>query len=100
MTVDTGLVTSSTLLIVWGVLQSFALEYLWFVKDWFDGLEKRKKQTVNALGLLVITVVLYGLSLAEVINGFTPDLEGALAAATAYFVALGVGQGVHTGTKK
>lgn len=98
--IDTGTFTSATLVVVWGVVQSFCLEYLWFVGDWFNALDPRKKQTVNAAGLFVVVAVVFGLSLANVINAFSPDLEGAFTALVAYFVALGVAQGVHSGTKK
>ena len=97
---DTGSFTSATLIVLWSVIQAFALEYLWFVKDWFSALEPRKKQTVNALGVFIITAAAYVLSLLDVINAFTPDLQGLVAAFTAFFLALGIGQGVHLGTKK
>ena len=100
MTIDTGTFTASTLIIIWSVLQTFGLEYLWFVKDKFDTLTPRKKQTVNAAGIFVVAAVAYGLSLANVINAFSPDLKGLLAAFMSMFIALGIGQGVHMGTKK
>lgn len=100
MQVDTGTVTSATILVVWGVIWSFSLEYLWVVKDWFDTLEARKKQTVNAAGIILVAAAFYGLSLGGVVNAFSPDLEGAVAAIVAIVAALGLGQGVHLGTKK
>jgi hypothetical protein len=98
--INTGAFTAATLIVIWGIVQSFALEYLPWIKDWFDGLEVRKKKTVNAAGILVVVVVAYVLSLADVVNAFTPDAEGLAAAVTAYFVSLGVAQGVHSGTKR
>ncbi len=100
MQVDTGTFTASTLLVIWGVFQSFGLEYLWFVKDWFSRLESRKKQTVNAVGLFLVGATAYGLSYFGIINAFSPDLTGLVAAFTAYFIALGVAQGVHRATKQ
>lgn len=99
-TVDTGTFTSATLLVIWGITQSFLLEYLWFVKDWFSALDPRKKQTANAAGLFIVVAIVFGLSVADILSAFTPDIEGALVALVTYFVALGVAQGVHTGTKK
>ena len=100
MTVDIGPVTAATITLIWGVLWSFAMEYLWFFKDWVDKLDPRKKQSVNALGIFIVVAVIYTLSFFDVVNGFSPDLEGLLAAFIAFFLSLGVGQGVHLGTKK
>lgn len=100
MQIDTGSLTAGAVITLWGILQSFGLEYLWFVKDWFDKLDVRKKQTVNAAGVFLITAIAYGLSVAGIINAFTPDLEGLLAAFIVFFTSLGVAQGVHRATKK
>lgn len=97
---DTGPFTSTTLVLLWSVIQSFALEYLWFVKDWYGGLDVNKKRTVHAGGVFVIALGAYLLSLVGVINAFTPDFAGAVAALTAFFAALGVSTGIHLGTKR
>ena len=98
--IDVGTITASSVIMIWSVIQTFALEYLWFVKDAFDKLDPRKKQTVNASGIFIVTAIIYGLSLGNVIKGFSPDLEGLIAALMVFFTALGVNQGVHLGTKK
>lgn len=98
--VDVGTITASGVVLIWSIIQTFSLEYLWFVKDWFDKLEPRKKQTANAAGIFIVTAAAYGLSVANVINGFSPDLNGLLAALVVFFTALGVNQGIHMGTKK
>lgn len=99
-TIPTGPITSSMIITAWAIIQSFGLEYLWFVKDWFSTLDTGKKKTVNAAGVFAITAIAYGLSLGGVIDGFSPDLAGALTALLVFLTALGIGQGVHAGTKK
>jgi len=99
-TINVGTVTAATVITLWGVLQSFGLEYLWFVKDWFNALDAGKKKTANFVGILVVTAVVYGLSFFGVIDAFTPDVAGALAAGAVLLGALGIQQGVHLGTKK
>ena len=100
MTVDTGTFTAASLLVIWGVLWSFGLEYIPGVKTWFSTLEPGLKQSVNAGGIVFVAAVAYGLSLGGVINAFSPDLEGVVAAAVAVVASLGIGQGVHLGTKR
>jgi hypothetical protein len=99
-TISTGPITSGMIITAWAIIQSFGLEYLWFVKDWFAALDTGKKKTVNAAGVFIVTAIAYGLSLAGVIDGFTPDLSGALTALFVFLAAIGIGQGVHAGTKK
>lgn len=100
MNLDTGEFSAVTLVLLWGILQTFALEYLWWVKDVFEALPPNKKRTVNAAGVFVIAAGAYVLSLLGVINAFTPDLAGAVAALTAFFAALGINTGVHLATKR
>ena len=99
MTIDIGPATAGMITLIWATLWSFAMEYFWFFKDWVDKLDPRKKQGVNALGIFVIVTVMYLLSLFDVMDAFTPNLQGLLEAFVVFFVALGVGQGVHLGTK-
>ena len=100
MQVDTGTVTAANVIVVWSAIQSFALEYLWFVAPWFNALEENKKKTVNALGVFLIVLVAYLLFLFDVINAFSPDLAGAFTAVGVFFGGLGIGTGVHFATKK
>ena len=100
MQVDTGTFTAASILVIWGVIWSFGLEYVPGVKTWFGALEPGLKQTVNASGIVLVAATAYGLSLSGVINAFSPDLEGAVAAAVAVVASLGIGQGVHLGTKR
>ena len=100
MQVDTGTVTAAIVIVIWSALQSFALEYLWFVSPWFDTLDVKKKKTINAAGVFLIVLVAYLLSFFDVINAFSPDLAGAFTAVGVFFGALGIGTGVHFATKK
>lgn len=99
-TIDVGTVTASTIIAAWSIIQAIGLEYLWFVKDWFDKLDAGRKKTVNGAGIFTVTAIVYGLSLADVINGFSADVGGAFAALVVLFTALGINQGVHMGTKR
>lgn len=98
--IDVGTVTATTIITIWSIVQAIGLEYMWFVKDWFDKLDEAKKRTVNGAGIFAVTAIVYGLSLANIINGFSPDINGAVAALIIMFTALGVNQGVHMGTKR
>lgn len=95
-----GEVTSAGVITAWAILQAVAFEYLWFVKDWYDKYDEKKKRTINGAGIVAITAIVYGLSLGGVIDGFSPDVAGALKALVVCGTALGVGQGVHSGTKR
>jgi hypothetical protein len=99
-TISVGTVTAATIITLWGIIQSFGLEYLWFVKDWFNALDTGKKKTTNFVGILIVTLVVYGLSFFGVIDAFSPDVAGALAAGAVILGALGIQQGVHQGTKR
>jgi len=99
MQVDTGTVTASIVIVIWSAVQSFALEYLWFVSPWFDKLEPKQKKTINAAGVFLIVLIAYLLSVFDVVNAFTPDLAGAFTAVGVFFGALGIGTGVHLATK-
>ena len=100
MQVDTGSVTVTVVIIIVSAIQTFALEYLWFVSPWFEKLDDKQKKTVNAGLVLLVVLIAYLLSVFDVINGFTPDLAGAFTAVGVFFGALGIGQGVHRATKK
>ena len=99
MEIQTGDLTAGTLIYIWTLAQTLGLEYLWFLKDKFAKLEEGQKRAVNAVGLLGATVVIYGLSLADVLDTFTPDVAGAFKALGVLVSALVIGQGVHIGTK-
>jgi len=98
--VSTGTLTVTIVIIIWTAIQTFALEYLWFVEDKFQKLDEKKKKTVNAVGILIIVVFAYVMALLKVFDTFTPDLAGAMTAIGVYFGALGIGQGVHRATKR
>ena len=98
--INVGTVTAAGVITLWSIIQTFGLEYFWFVKDAFVKLTEGQKKTVNFAGIFIVTAVIYGLSFAGVIDAFTPDVAGGVAAATVLFTALGVGQGVHFATKK
>lgn len=96
-----GELTAGAIVTAWAIIQTFGLEYLWFVKDWFDGLEVGKKKTVNAVGVFIVTLGAFLLSaFVEEINWFTLDVFGVASALFVFLGALGIGQGVHAGTKK
>lgn len=92
--------TAQIVAIVFGILWSFAMEYLWFFKDWINTLDSDKKQSVNALGMFIVVAGTFALSMFDVIDWFTKDVNGVLAAFFTFFIALGIAQGVHQGTKK
>lgn len=100
MQVDTGTITAAAVIIIWSAIQSFSLEYLWFVSPWFDSLAENKKKSVNALGVFIVVLAAYLLSAFDVINAFSPDLAGAFTAISVFFGALGIGTGVHFATKR
>ncbi len=100
LTLSTGEVTASGLVFVWSLLQSFGLEYIPGVRVWFDTKEPGIKKSVNAAGLGVVAGGLYLLSLAGVVDAFTPDLNGFVVALGAYFLSLGIQYGVHAQTKR
>lgn len=99
-TINVGTITAAGIIGAWAIIQSFGLEYLWFVKDWFNALDVGKKKTVNFLGILIITALAFLLSVAGVVDAFTPDLAGLVAAGGILLGALGIQQGVHSGTKR
>ena len=92
-------ITAAFVIAAYGVVQSIILEYVWFIKNWFQALEPGQKRFVNAVGLTGITALIYGLSLGGVIDSFSPDLAGAIKAAGVLVGALTVTQGFHSGTK-
>jgi hypothetical protein len=92
-------ITAAGVVFLYGVAQTLILEYFWFVKNWFQKLEPGQKRFANAVGLTVVTVAVYGLSFAGVIDSFTPDVAGALKAVGVLVGALTITQGVHAGTK-
>ena len=98
--INVGTLTAAGLITLWGIIQTFVLEYFWFVKDAFNKLTEGQKKTVNLAGLVLVTAIVYGLSFAGVIDAFTPDVYGGIAALTVLFGALGINQGVHLGTKR
>jgi hypothetical protein len=97
----TGELTAGAIVTAWAIIQTFGLEYLWFVKDWFDSLEVGKKKTVNAIGVFAVTLIAFLLSVfVEGIEWFTLDVFGVASALFIFLGALGIGQGVHSGTKR
>ena len=99
-TISTGTLTAAGLITIWSIIQTFGLEYFWFVKDKFNTLTAGQKRTANMAGIFAVTAIVYGLSLFGVIDAFTPNAAGLIAAFTVFFTALGIGQGVHAGTKR
>lgn len=100
LTLETGEVTASALIFVWSMVLTFGLEYFPWIKDKYAALVPGKKKTVNAAGLGVLAGGLYLLSLAGVVDAFSPDLTGFSVALVAYLGSLGIQYGVHAQTKR
>lgn len=97
--ISQGQAVAQIVAIVWSVLWSFAMEYLWFFSAWVEKLDAKKKQSVNALGVFLVVAGMYALSMFNVFDIYGHDAAGLLDAFVSFFVALGIGQGVHVGTK-
>jgi hypothetical protein len=82
------------------MVQTFGLEYFPWIKEKYDAYPPGQKKTVNAVGVGVIAGGLYVLSIAGVVDAFTPDLAGFVAMLGAYLASLGIQYGVHGATKR
>jgi hypothetical protein len=100
MTIDIGQVSAAGVSLVFTILWTFAMEYLPWFKDWFDTKEEKYKKTINAAGIFIVVAGIYLLSLFDVMDGFPPNLQGLVEAFAVFFTVLGIGQGIHAGTKK
>lgn len=93
------------LLVVWGTIQALAFAYIPGLKDWYENklaadkpedVRTTYKRGVQALGILIVAAILFGLSCVGVaIEETVCTYDGALAMLLAYVTALGANQGAY-----
>jgi hypothetical protein len=90
LTLSTGSISAMALVFLWSMVQTFGLEYFPWIKEKYDAYPPGQKKTGG----------LYVLSIAGVVDAFTPDLAGFVAMLGAYLASLGIQYGVHGATKR
>lgn len=92
--------TPGILLMLWGVAQSLILEYVPGVSGWYAKLDKQWKRFSQAVGLLLVSVLVFALSCTDVLGGITCDQNGAIGLFTIFILGLIANQTTHLIAKK
>lgn len=95
-----GEITPQALLIIWGVLQSLALEYVPYLKDWYGGLDEQWKRFSQAISLAVIAAVVMLLACYDILGGIACDQGGFIQLFFVWISALVANQTTHKVFKK
>ena len=91
---------SEKLLAIGGAALSLGFTYIPGLNSWYDGLSKEYKQLVMLGILLVVTLAVFGLSCAGILDAVTCDKGGAVSIAFAFIAALTANQATHRITPK
>lgn len=87
--------------VIAGIVLSLIFEYIPGVAPWYDSLDMRKKQGVMALALLVVSLAIFGLSCANLIQvGITCDWVGAQELLGMFIAALVANQSTYLIVRK
>lgn len=92
--------TAAILLTLWSVAQALILEYVPYVSEWYEKLEKKWKRFVQAIGLLVVSAAVYGLACGDIIGGIACNQAGVIQMILVWIWALTANQTTHMLTKK
>ena len=92
--------TPKVLLLLWAFAQSLILEYFPYAKEWYQGLEKRWKRFVQAIGLALMAVLIMVLACTNILGGISCDQVGVVNMIALWIGSLAVNQGTHLVFKK
>lgn len=87
--------------VIAGVALSLIFEYVPGVAPWYDALEKRQKQGVMALALLLVSLAIFGLACVKWFDvGVSCDVAGIQELVKMFFAALVANQSTYLITRK
>lgn len=87
--------------VVAGIVLSLIFEYIPGVSGWYDALDKRQKQGVMAIALLVVTLAVFGLACVGWFNtGVSCDVAGIQQLIALFVAALVANQSTYLITRK
>ena len=92
--------TSGILLMFWGVAQSLILEYVPYVSGWYFKLSKQWKRFTQAIGLFVVSALVFGLACTDVLGGISCDQDGVVLMLGVFLLSLISNQTTHLIVKK
>lgn len=92
--------TPELLIFVWGIIQSLLFEYVPKVAPWYEVLDDVQKRAVQAIGLFVVTLGIFGLSCLDILSGIACDQAGLVGVFMTYFLALVANQTTHSVFRK
>lgn len=92
--------TSGILLMLWGAAQSIILEYVPYVSGWYAKLDKQWKRFTQAIGLFLVSVLVFVLACTDVLGGISCDQDGVILLLGVFFLGLMSNQTTHLIVKK
>jgi O-antigen/teichoic acid export membrane protein len=92
--------TATALLTIWSVAQSLILEYVPYISEWYEKLEKKWKRFVQAAGLFVVSAAVFGLACGDIIGGIECNQAGVIEMLLVWIWALMANQTTHALIKK
>jgi hypothetical protein len=92
--------TPEILLLIWGVFQSLALEYIPKLSDWYGGLGEDWKRFTQAIGLAVVSILVLVLACNDIVGGIACDQAGIVEVFIVWILGLMANQTTHRVFKK
>jgi len=91
--------TGQTLSAIAGVVISLAFSYIPGLRDWYNTFNSQQKQAGMALVLICVTLVVFGLSCANVVGAVACDKGGAIGLVEALIMAMIANQSMYSMSK-
>lgn len=92
--------TPEVLLAIWGFAQALIFEYVPYVKDWYIKLDEQWKRFVQAIGLLLVSIIVVVLACYDIVGGIACDRGGFIDVLIVWLLGLAVNQTTHLVFKK
>ena len=92
--------TPQFLLTFWAIAQSLILEYVPYVSEWYSALAKKWKRFIQAAGLLVVSLIVFGLACGDIVEGLECSQAGIIEIFLVWIWALMANQTTHLLAKK
>jgi len=92
--------TADQLSAIAGIVLSLVFSYVPGISDWFEALEKKYKQALMGVLLIVVAGTIFGLSCGGVVDVVVCDKAGALGLVVVLIEALVANQAIYLITKK
>jgi len=93
-------ITPDLVVVLWGIVQSLLFEYVPGVAPWFEKQGDVEKRAIQALGVLVVALLVFVGGCAGLYNSEACTTNGVLQVGAVWFVAMVGNQTTHSVFKK